>query len=81
LEHCRQAKARDLPMFGGRSPCLGNRVVGHALAHRGQDLIRASARSRNEKNMPEAGLVAAVLISELRKHIFIRSPNAALLAL
>jgi hypothetical protein len=81
LEQGDHAEARDLAMLGRRRLRLGHRIVANALAHRGQDLIRAPSRSRDEKDVAEAGFVAAILLGQLNKHFVVRGSNSALLAL
>ena len=61
--------------------CLGHRIVLNAVAHRCQDLIGAATFCRDEKNMPEASLIAAILLSQLSQDDFIRGTNGALLVL
>jgi hypothetical protein len=81
LEQCHHAEARDLAKLGRRHLSLGHRVVSHAFAHGGQDLIRASPCGRDEKYMTEASFIAAVLLDQLSKLVVVRGSNAALLAL
>src|SRR5258708_18333155 len=68
-------------MLGSCRLCLGHRIVVHAVAHRGQDLIGAAPCRGDEKDMTEASFVAAILLGQLNKHLVGGGSNTALLAL
>src|ERR1700682_3092197 len=73
--------AGDLAVLDRRRLCLGPRIVAHALAHRGQDLVGVAPCRRDEKDMTKASFVSAVLLGQPNKHLVIRGSNAALLEL
>src|SRR5258708_25967313 len=68
-------------MLGSCRLCLGHRIVVHAVAHRGQDLIGAAPCRGDEKDMTEASFVAAILLGQLNKHLVGGGSNTALLVL
>src|ERR1700674_3654594 len=68
-------------MLAGRDPRLGHRIVPDAIAKRGQYVVHGLACRRDEKNVTEASLVAAVLLSKLLENIGVRPSNGVLLPL
>jgi len=54
-------------MLAGRDTSFGHRIVVQALAQRGQNLVCALARRGDEKNVPKASFIVAILLRELRE--------------
>lgn len=76
-----QAKASDLPVLFGRDARLGHRIVLHALAQRGKDLVRTLPGGGDKKDVPEPSLINAILGRQLIERPPCSHAHPALLSL
>ena len=67
-------------MLGGRNARLGHRIVAHALAQLSQDVVRVEPSRGDEKHVPEARFVAAILLGQSNERMGGRPLNGDKLA-